>query len=152
MKMNRLDVRCRPSIKHLGFLITTHGLALFALTRAEHPVWLLAGLTICIGISLVHFARLTLLKHPDSICRLVATQGSWHITFRNGEIREVKLTGDVVVWPTLVAARFKDKRGTYPMVLMPDSVTEFDHRRSRIYFSFYAFDQLLPDDNHHSVP
>ncbi len=137
--MDKLDIRCRPSYQHLALLAVAHGLAIFCLFLAEQPLWLEIMLTAFIGISLVHFGRLAILRHPLSIVRIKADVNRWQITLVNGDTRLVEQSGEILVWPWLVVAFFRDKKGFYPLVLMPDSLSSFDHRRSRIYFLFYSF-------------
>lgn len=136
--MHQLDIQCRPSIQHFSALIVAHALALLGLVASGQPVEFQLAMALIVLISLVHFGRLALLCHPLAIRRVKAEQLVWRLSLVNGEERTVRRTGEVVVWPWLVVARFKDRDGTYPLVLMPDTVSRFDHRRSRIYFRYYS--------------
>ena len=92
-----------------------------------------------IVISMIHSGRFSLSLPGSSISRLNASRGRWQITLRNGRRRRVLLAGQVLVWPWLVVARFTDQDQTYALVLLPDSVDQESHRRSRVYFRYYAF-------------
>jgi hypothetical protein len=142
--MDRLDILCKPSFLHFSLLSIVHGIAGFSLFQAQQFFWLEFVLAVFIGISFWHFSRLALMSHPLSIVRVQGNEGDWQITLRDGETRRVSQSGEILVWPWLVVAFFRDGKHRkenkfYPLVLMPDSVSVFDHRRSRIYFSFYGF-------------
>ena len=138
--MGKLDIRCKPSLQHLCLLAVVHGLAIFSLYQVQQPLWLELLLIPITGISLLHFGRLAVLRHPRAIIRVQASANAWRITLVNGDTRQVRQSGEVLVWSWLVVAVFRDKTGFYPLVLMPDSLSVFDHRRSRIYFLYYCLD------------
>ena len=136
--MDQLEIECKPSWQHFLILVAVHGLSLIGLMMSALSVTLQLALTLAVVTSLVHFSRLVILVDPLAIKRLKARPQRWELTLVNGEKKIVKQTGEIVVWPWLVVARFKDSDYAYPLVLMPDSVSKTDHRRSRIYFTYYS--------------
>ena len=138
-KMDQLDISCRASYQHFTLLIVVHGLAVYALVLSGQHLLVQTATSVAVGLSFYRLSRLSLLLHPRSIERLNARKGHWQLTLRNGERRQVMLTGEVLVWPLLVVARFKDQDETYALVLLSDSVAVDEHRLSRVYFSLYAF-------------
>lgn len=142
--MDNLDICCKPSLQHLGLLLIVHGLAVVCVFLVQQPLWLELMVVLFATISLFHFGRLSVLRHPLAISRIQANSNHWQITLVNGDTRQVRQSGEVLVWPWLVVAVFRDKAGFYPLVLMPDSLSVFDHRRSRIYFLHYCFRAEFP--------
>ena len=137
--MDKLDIRCKPSLQHLSLLLIVHLLAVVCVFLVPQPLWLEVMVVLFSAISLFHFGRLSVLRHPLAISRIQANSDNWQITLVNGDTRQVRQSGEILVWPWLVVAVFRDKSGFYPLVLMPDSLSVFDHRRSRIYFLLYCF-------------
>ncbi len=66
--------------------------------------------------------------------------GDWYLTLGSVEYR-AKLIGEVVVWQTLLVARFRLHAGaaTVSLVCLPDSLKGDDFRRLKVWLRVYLW-------------
>jgi len=137
----RLSLECRPSRLHLLIILTSHSLALWALSIIEQQ-WAVALMALVICFSATYYGLKAFHFNRNSIVRLEALRSDskikWTISLKNGHEKIVSLKPGVVVWTWLISCEFYDEEGSYNLVLLPDSLSPDGHRRARVYFSLYG--------------
>ena len=58
LRMDRLDIHCRGSVKHLILLMIVHGLSLYSLAVSGQIIFMQTVVSIFVVISFIHFGRL----------------------------------------------------------------------------------------------
>ena len=144
-----LHIQCQPSRLHVLILILAHAVVLFTLALLskqfvvyQYPVYL-AGLAVLLSAN--YFCRIALHFNSNCIVELDAKKSgdtiTWKIELKNGDVQVVKLKDNFLVWRRLVICQFYNKKNTYSLVLLPDSVSPRAHRHTRIYLSLYGVNQ-----------
>ncbi len=131
----------KPSARVLVVFAAVHGLGLLGLIA--NPIFhnaLGAYLALALLVSLVVVAsEHALLLAPQSIIRLVLSNGRFRIVCAGGEQKNVQLIEPIIIWTGLVVMIFREHgrwvRRRY-VVLMRDSVDADSFRRTRVMLRY----------------
>lgn len=112
-------------------------LALQAYLQEEPLWWLVQGVFWGFLVLGAWNIKLTRSQAPSGISY---RNGDWYLILGSEECR-AKLIGEVVVWQTLVVARFRLQVGaaTVSLVCLPDSLKGDDFRRLKVWLRVYLW-------------
>ena len=135
------QIAIKPSALLAIALCAVHLAAAAAIWLAPAPMWLKAGVTLAMAVSLVHaLSRKAALHAADAIVALELTEAG-RISFqtRRGDWRECELLASSYVSPRLTVLNLKAKGGRIRhVVLVPDNVDAREFRRLRTWLRWGA--------------
>lgn len=108
-----LELRLRPSLRALQWLLALHLLVIALLFAAAPPAWALLLLAALLALSWARLRRHPAFGYgPQALCGLAAFgEDRWRVDTADGQRFDGRLLDASVVWPTLLVLGFRDGGG-----------------------------------------
>jgi hypothetical protein len=135
-------IAIKPSVRLAAALCAIHLAATVTIWLTPVPLWVKAGFTFAMAVSLLHALSRKAALHADEAVVALEVTGEGRISFqtRHGDWRSCELLGSSYVSPRLTILNLKvpGVRRVHHVVLVPDNVDEGDFRRLRTWLRWAA--------------
>ena len=131
-----MAITLKPSRLFLFLALLLSGFALSILYWVDLALWVKAVVALSLVLPLYRLGLMARLKGADTVLQLRAEgHGHWLITTAKGEHR-VLLSGESIVTQYICLLLFRNARGRFVSVILPDALQQEQDRRLLVALRF----------------